>query len=117
MSETNATSIRILLVDDQALFLSGLRLLIQSEPGLSVVGQAVNRMAALDGARLKPDIILLDLDLGNEISVDFLPDFLRIGVSSRVMVVTEVPDPELHLRPVRIVDRVVVLHAEAEPPS
>ncbi|PYS17003.1 MAG: hypothetical protein DMG15_00665, partial [Acidobacteria bacterium] len=79
MSETKATSIRILLVDDHPLFLSGLRLLIQSEPGLSVVGQAVNRMAALDGSRLKPDIILLDLDLGSEISVDFLPDLLRIG--------------------------------------
>ena len=113
MSETNATSIRILLVDDQALFLSGLRLLIQSEPGLSVVGQAVNRMAALDGARLKPDIILLDLDLGSEISVDFLPDLLRIGVSSRVIVVTGVSDPELHLRAVRLGAMGVVLKVEA----
>ena len=112
MSETNATSIRILLVDDHPLFLSGLRLLIQSEPGLSVVGQAANRMAALDGARLKPDIILLDLDLGSEISVDFLPDLLRIGVSSRVIVVTGVPDPELQLRAVRLGAMGVVLKVE-----
>jgi two-component system, NarL family, nitrate/nitrite response regulator NarL len=101
MTETKA-SIRILLVDDQELFLFGLRALIESEPGLSVVGQALNRMAALDAARLCPEIILLDLDLGNEVSVDFLPELLQVGVSSRVVVVTGVPDPELHLRAVRL---------------
>jgi DNA-binding NarL/FixJ family response regulator len=101
MTETNA-SIRILLVDDHELFLSGLRSLIENEPGLSVVGQAVNRMAALDAARQQPDIILLDLDLGSEVSVDFLPDLLQIAMSSRVVVVTGVADPELHLRAIRL---------------
>ena len=112
MSETNAASIRILLVDDHELFLSGMRLLIENEPGLSVVGQAVNRTSALDVARLRPDIILLDLDLGNEVSLDFLTDLLRVGVSSRVVVVTALPDPELHLRAVRLGAMGVVLKVE-----
>jgi len=113
MNDTNAASIRILLVDDHELFLCGLRSMIENEAGLSVVGQANNRTTALDAARLQPDIILLDLDLGNEFSVDFLPDLLRIGVSSRVVVVTGVPDPELQLRAVRLGAMGVVLKVEA----
>src|SRR5262249_27357698 len=81
--------------------------------GLSVVGQAVNRTAALDAARQQPDILLLDLDLSGEISVDFLPDLLRVGVSARVVVLTGVPDPELHLRAVRLGAMGVVRKVEA----
>jgi len=54
-----------------------LRSLIQNEPGLIVAGQAVNRAEAIDVAGYEPDVILLDIALGTENSLDFLPDLIK----------------------------------------
>ncbi len=54
---------RILLVDDHALFLEGLRNLLASE-GIEVVGQAQDGLEALAQARrLRPDVILMDIQM------------------------------------------------------
>lgn len=54
--------IRILLVDDQALFRESLALLLQSQPDLQVVGEAANGEAALDLlAAAQPHVVLMDL--------------------------------------------------------
>ncbi|MGB5058040.1 MAG: response regulator transcription factor, partial [Candidatus Promineifilaceae bacterium] len=54
--------IRVLLVDDQALFREGLHTLLSVWPDLEVVGEAGNGQEALDAAaRLKPDVVLMDL--------------------------------------------------------
>src|SRR5262245_32349458 len=72
-----AGAISILLIDDHEIFLAGTRLLLQREPGLIVIGEACNRDEALEAARRRPDIILLDLDLGSESGEDLLPDLLK----------------------------------------
>jgi DNA-binding NarL/FixJ family response regulator len=55
-------AIRILLVDDQALFREGLRTLLSSQPDLEVVGEAGDGEEALrEAARLRPDVVLMDL--------------------------------------------------------
>src|SRR5919202_842450 len=52
--------IRVLLIDDQAIVRFGLRLLIESRPGLKVAGEAGNRADALKVAsREQPDVIVL----------------------------------------------------------
>src|SRR5207249_5178495 len=56
----------------------------------------------LDVARCEPDVILLDIALGNENSLDFLPDLIQAAKGARVLVLTGVADPELHLRAVRL---------------
>ncbi|MBK8935967.1 MAG: response regulator transcription factor [Chloroflexi bacterium] len=54
--------IRVLLVDDQALFREGLHTLLSVWPDLEVVGEAGNGQEALDAAaRLKPAVVLMDL--------------------------------------------------------
>lgn len=54
--------IRVLLVDDQALFREGLHTLLSVWPDLEVVGEAGNGQEALEAAaRLKPDVVLMDL--------------------------------------------------------
>lgn len=54
--------IRVLLVDDQALFREGLRTLLSLSPELEVVGEASNGMEAVQAAaRLRPDVVLMDL--------------------------------------------------------
>lgn len=55
-------TIRILLVDDQALFREGLRTLLASQRDLDVVGEAGDGEEALrQAARLQPDVVLMDL--------------------------------------------------------
>ena len=113
MVQSETTAIRILLVDDHQIFLTGLRLLIEKEPGMTVIGAAANRTEALSMMQESPDIVLLDLDLGSENSIDFLPQLLNPGEGPRVIIVTGVPDPELHLRAVRLGAMGVVLKLES----
>ena len=109
------TAIRILLVDDHQIFLTGLQLLIEREPDMIVVGTASNRAEALALMQEHPDIVLLDLDLGNESGIDFLPQLIKPEEPPRVIIVTGVPDPELHLRAVRLGALGVVL--KLDPPG
>jgi DNA-binding NarL/FixJ family response regulator len=54
--------IKILLVDDQALFREGLRILLSSQPDFDVVAEAANGEEALRQAAVhRPDIVLMDL--------------------------------------------------------
>ena len=55
-------SIRILLVDDQELVRTGLRLLLAAQPDIDVVGEAADGGAVVGAAReLSPDLILMDV--------------------------------------------------------
>ncbi|WP_018608989.1 response regulator [Uliginosibacterium gangwonense] len=56
--------LKILLVDDHVLFRSGIRLLLQGEADFAIVGEAADGLEAVKCAhQLKPDIVLLDLNL------------------------------------------------------
>src|SRR5262245_55699205 len=98
---TGAHDIRIVLVDDHDLFLAGLRSLIQKEAGLTVVGEARNRFEAFEAAQTNPDVIVLDLILEKENSLEFLSELIQAAHGARVLVVTGVADRELHLRALR----------------
>jgi DNA-binding NarL/FixJ family response regulator len=103
MSPRPSLLIRVLLIDDHAVVRTGLRMLLESQPGLSVVGEAANRGEALTiAAQLRPDILLLDLDLGEDNGLDFLPDLLAAAPGSHVLVLTGVQDPETHQRAIRL---------------
>ncbi|WP_022899580.1 response regulator [Humibacter albus] len=54
--------IRVALVDDQALFRAGVRMLIQSQADLEFAGEASNGLEAVDlAARERPDVMLMDV--------------------------------------------------------
>ncbi|KHK99628.1 LuxR family transcriptional regulator [Microbacterium mangrovi] len=53
---------RVVLVDDQALFRAGIRMVIDSQPDLEVVGEAGNGRDGLDVVRrARPDVVLMDI--------------------------------------------------------
>ncbi len=112
-TESGTPNIRILLVDAHTLFLAGLCCLMRDEPGLTVVGQAVNAAEAIACARTRPDVIIIDLVLGSENSLDFLSDLIEAGEGARVLVVTGVSDPQCHLRAVQLGAMGVVLKTES----
>jgi DNA-binding NarL/FixJ family response regulator len=102
MSKTKEQVIRILLVDDHAVIRTALRMVIQNQAGMTMVGEAGSSAAALDlAARERPDIILLDVDLGGENGLDFIPELLA-ACPCRVIVLTGVRDPEVHYRAVKL---------------
>ncbi|MFN0087682.1 MAG: response regulator [Blastocatellia bacterium] len=95
--------IRILLVDDHAIVRAGLRLLIHREPGLQVIGEVSNGRDALAAVKSDaPDIVLLDLDLGDENGLDLLPLLLDMAAPPRVIVLTGVRDQQAHRRAVSL---------------
>lgn len=59
---TSDDPIRVLLADDQAMVRAGFRMIIDSQPDLTVVGEADNGRTALDMAqRIRPDVCILDI--------------------------------------------------------
>ena len=88
---TKMTPIRIMIVDDHAVIRAGLRMLIEQDQAMTVVAMAGTPAEALTlAASEKPDIIVLDLILGEEDGLDFLPELTKVSSNSRVLVLTGV---------------------------
>jgi DNA-binding NarL/FixJ family response regulator len=89
-------------------------MLIERHPGMRVVGEAGRRAEALAiAAHCPADIVLLDLDLDGEMSLDFLQDLIRLGKDVRVIIFTGISDPALHRRAVRLGAAGLVLKEKA----
>ena len=90
MSKTDQKSIRLLLVDDHALFREGVARLLQSEPGFEVVAHCGSGTEALQIVKSSSDIdiVLLDLDLGQERGADFLERLRNTHFDGKVLLVT-----------------------------
>ena len=70
--------IRILLVDDHTLFRSGMRLLLQRQPDFEIVAEAGDGVEGLKRAKeLKPDVVLLDLNMPGPVSYTHLDVYKR----------------------------------------
>ena len=81
--------IRLLLIDDHAMFRESVARMLENQPGFLVVGQAASAAEGLDlvipsGANM----VLLDVDLGNARAIDFLSRARALGFRGRVLIVT-----------------------------
>jgi DNA-binding NarL/FixJ family response regulator len=95
--------VRVLLIDVHAALCTGLRALIESEPYLTVIGEARGATEALANAnRERPAIILLNLNLDNINDLDLLPELQAAAPGARVVVLTGLHDPEAYYRAVRL---------------
>jgi DNA-binding NarL/FixJ family response regulator len=81
--------IRLLLVDDHTLFREGLARLLEAERGLAMVGNFSSTEEALQSlAQNSVDVVLLDFDLGEKNSLQFLHNFRQRGFSGKILMVT-----------------------------
>ena len=88
-------SIRVLLVDDQALFREGLSTLLSVYPELEIVGEAANGQEALQQAeRLRPDVVLMDLRMPVLDGVTATRRLKEKRPSCRVIILTTFDDDE-----------------------
>jgi DNA-binding NarL/FixJ family response regulator len=106
-------TIRVLIVDDHKIIRDGLRDLISSRQGMTVVGDAGNRADALvAAARERPDIIVLDLDLGDDSGLDLIPELHRADEEVGIIILTGVRDTAKRDRAIELGARGVVLKDE-----
>jgi DNA-binding NarL/FixJ family response regulator len=81
--------IRVVVADDQPVVRGGLRMILEIEPDIEIVGEASDGAAAVDAvAALRPDVILMDISM---VPVDGIEATRRIaaaGSDTRVLVLT-----------------------------
>jgi len=81
------TAAGILICDDNAALRGLLRAVIDTGLGMQVVGEAADGNEAIaEAARLKPDVILLDLAMPNLSGLDALPEVHRIAPNAQIIV-------------------------------
>lgn len=81
--------IRVLIVDDHAVVRQGLRMFIEMQKDMEVVGEGTNGIEAVELAtRLKPDVILLDLIMPRMDGVEATRKILEGTPHSRVLILT-----------------------------
>jgi len=86
--------IRALVVDDHAVVRSGIKLLLDREDDIEVVGEAGNAKDAIFRVRaLKPDVILLDVVMPGESGIDVMPSLLKESPDTKVLVLSMQDDP------------------------
>lgn len=88
-------SIRVLLVDDQALFREGLRTLLSLHEDIDIVGEAADGQETLEAAaRLQPDVILMDLQMPVLDGAAATRRLKEMGHPARVIVLTTFDDDD-----------------------
>jgi DNA-binding NarL/FixJ family response regulator len=86
--------IRVLLVDDHALFRVSLKMRLEHENGIVPVGEAETAEQAVARARvLQPDLVLIDLLLPRKSGYEAIPEILEASPESRVLVVSSQTGP------------------------
>jgi two-component system response regulator NreC len=89
-----ADSIRLVLVDDHEVVRGGLRRVLEAQPGWSVEAEAGDIDRALRAVLgHKPDILVLDLNLGGVSSLEYIPQLLERSPATRIVVLTMQTEP------------------------
>ncbi len=96
--------IRILIVDDHALVREGIRAILDPEPAFEVVGQCGDGKSAIEeAARLRPDVVLMDINLGGGIGGLEAAEAIRAArAETRIVMLTQYADREYVQRAIRI---------------
>ena len=84
-----ADAIKILLVDDHAMFRAGIKALIEAEERLEVVGEASSGDEGVDKVReLKPDIVIMDLSMPGSNGLEATRRIAALELNTSVLVLT-----------------------------
>lgn len=95
-------TIRILIADDHGIVRQGLRMYLQFDPELEVVGEAANGKEALEQAsKLRPDIILMDILMPQMDGLEATAAVRRLLPDTEVLALTSVLDDAIIHRAIR----------------
>src|SRR5579872_594652 len=86
---TPARPVRVLVVDDQTLFRTGLTSLLSEDERVDVVGQAVDGAEAVkQAARLKPDVVLMDIKMPDVDGIEATRQIVESVPGTKVLILT-----------------------------
>jgi DNA-binding NarL/FixJ family response regulator len=87
-------TIRVVLVDDHAVVRAGLRLLLESEDDIEVVGEAGDaREAVFEVRAQQPDVALTDVVMPGQSGIEITPTLLKESPGTKVLVLSMQDDP------------------------
>lgn len=92
--EDASATIRVVIVDDHAIVRRGLRALLDAEAGFDVVAEADDVESARRYVRgHRPDVLILDLNLGNESALTSIPALRAESPDTQIVVLTMQDEP------------------------
>ena len=95
-------SIRVLLVDDQALIREGLTIILGAQPDISVVGHAADGQEAIEQARrLQPDVIMMDIKMPRLNGIQATRQIKDALPATQIIILTTYAEDELVFEGVR----------------
>jgi DNA-binding NarL/FixJ family response regulator len=96
------TPIRVLVADDHMIVRTGIRHVLESEPGFEVVGEAANGTEALSlTAKLKPDVVVLDISMPDVSGLELAARLRGAGGGTRILILSMHNNAEYVLESVR----------------
>jgi two-component system, NarL family, nitrate/nitrite response regulator NarL len=113
MENAPDTPIRIVILDGQRIVREGLRMLIETQKDLEVsseIGMSAEALKTIH--QTQPDVILLDLDLGEVNIVALIPEIQAASKDSKILALTGINDPEFHHHALRNGAKGIVLKEE-----
>jgi len=112
--EESAPTINIVISDDHALFREGLRKLLEAEPGMRIVGEAVDGEDTVRVVgELKPHVLLLDLSLPKLSGLEVLAELGKLGTQTRTIMLTAAIEREQVIEALQLGVRGIVLKHSA----
>jgi two-component system response regulator NreC len=91
--------VKILICDDHELFREGLKAILRDETGIEVVGEARDGREALEkAARLRPDLVLMDMEMPNLNGIEATRRIRQAHPNVKVLILTMYGEEELVAR-------------------
>ena len=110
----SAPKINIVISDDNALFREGLRKLLEAEPGIQIVGEAVDGEETVKVVhQLKPHVLLLDLSLPKLSGLEVLAELSKLELQTRTIMLTAAIEREQVVEALQLGVRGIVLKHSA----
>jgi two-component system response regulator NreC len=92
--ESKSATTTVVIADDHAVVRSGLKTLLEAEPGVEVTAEARDVRTAMTLVRAqRPDVLVLDLNMPGEPSLPAIPELLEASPGTAIVVLTMQNDP------------------------